>query len=53
MIDSMEELPRAVLRICENPGTYFNGVGNFADRFMYKRYYAENIRLDSGTGEDE
>ena len=53
VIDSKEALPQAVLRICENPETYFGGVRNFADRFMYERYYAENFRLDSGTGEGE
>ena len=53
VIDSKEALPQAVLRICENPETYFGGVRNFAGRFMYERYYAENFRLDSGTGEGE
>ena len=53
VIDSIEALPQAVLRICENPETYFGGVRDFAGRFMYERYYAENFRLDSGTEEGE
>ena len=53
IIDSIKELPQAVSKIYENPRIYFDGVRNFADRFMYEKYYAEHFRLDSGTGEGE
>lgn len=51
VIDSMDELPLAVLKIFDHPKMYFDGVRNFTDSFAYETYYEKNLRLSDAVKE--
>ena len=46
VIDSMEELPRAILQIANNSSTYSKGAMLFSECFEYNKYYKSRIVCD-------